>query len=76
MQEIKREPITPQAIEIGMMRSMERMMISLEKAYEAGRGEGIGDKEEIMLLEAMVKAKNLQRHVKKAFGKRVTRKKS
>lgn len=76
MQEIKREPITSQAIETGMMRSMERMMISLEKAYEAGREEGIGDKEEIMLLEAMVKARNLQRHVEKAFGKCVTRKKA
>ncbi len=76
LQEIKREPITPQAIEAGMMRSMERMMVNLEKAYSAGKEEGIGDQEEIMLLEAMVKAKNLQKHVEKAFGKGKTKTRS
>lgn len=75
LQEMKREPITPQTIEAGMMRSMERMMVSLEKAYDSGKKEGIGDKDEILLLEAMVKAKNLKTHVEKAFGKKKTRKK-
>ena len=71
--ELKREPMTPQAVEAGMMRSMERLMTGLQKAYEA-RGEGVTDEEEILLLEAMVKAKNLEKHVEKAFGRSVKKK--
>ena len=48
-------------------------MTGLQKAYEA-RGEGVTDEEEILLLEAMVKAKNLEKHVEKAFGRSVKKK--
>ena len=71
--EMKREPITPQAIEEGMMRSMDRLMTGLRGAYESGKKEGIADDDEILLLEAMVKAKNLQEHVEKTFGMRVNK---
>lgn len=69
LHEVKREPVTPQAVEAGMMRSIDRMMTSLEKAYEAGKNEGMNDADEILLLEAMVKGKNLEKHVQKAFGR-------
>ncbi|NOS67593.1 MAG: hypothetical protein HOO67_04490 [Candidatus Peribacteraceae bacterium] len=78
LKEIARQPMSPQALEGAMMRSMERLMTGLEGAYEAQqtqRGsstredEKKNDDEEILLLEAMVKAKNLQKNVEKAFGK-------
>ena len=79
LQEIKREPVTPQALEAAMMRSMDRLMTGLQGAYEthqAGhnqRGHTVhdtkNDDEEILLLETLVKAKNLEKHVGKAFGK-------
>lgn len=68
LQEVKREPLTPQALEQGMMRSMERLMSGLQGAYEKGQKKGINDEEEILLLETMVKAKNLKTHVRKAFS--------
>ena len=74
LQELKREAISPQAMEAAMMRSMERLMGGLEKAYASGTEEGMNDKEEIMLLETMVKAKNLEKQVKKAFGRKTKRK--
>lgn len=86
LEEMKREPITPQAMEAAMMRSMDRLMTGLQGAYEShqngiqrghsAREEKKNDEEEILLLEAMVKAKNLQRNVEKAFGKTKKRKKS
>ncbi len=82
--EIKREPITPQAIEEGMMRSMDRLMTGLQGAYDthqnqtqrasSTRDQKKNDEEEILLLETMVKAKNLQTHVEKAFGRTVKKK--
>lgn len=57
-----------------MMRSMERLMTGLQGAYETSKKEGIGDSEEILLLEAMAKAKNLEKHVQKAFGKNIKKK--
>lgn len=69
LKELKREPITPQVIEAGMMRSMDRLMTSLQKAYDSGMKEGMGDKEEILVLEALAKAKHLQEHVQKVFRK-------
>src|SRR3989338_9078498 len=71
--EINRGPVTPQALEQGMMRSMERLLTGLAGAYDAhqrgatDRDEKRNDEEEIFLLKAMVKAKNLQRYVEKAF---------
>ncbi len=70
LQEIKREPLTPQSLEQGMMRPVERLMSGLEKTYEDGVKKGINDDEEILLLETMVKAKNLEAQVKKAFSKK------
>ena len=76
LQEIKREPMTPQALEAAMMRSMDRLMTGLQGAYDShqegtpARDEKKNDEEEILLLEAMVKAKNLKTHVEKAFGKK------
>lgn len=87
LKEVGRQPMSQQALEGAMMRSMERLMTGLEGAYEAQqkqsqrgsstRGdEKKNDDEEILLLEAMVKAKNLQKHVEKAFGKGSKRKKN
>lgn len=86
LQEVAREPVTPQALETAMMRSMDRLMTGLQGAYDSHqdqtkrgvpsgsrgttRNEKKNDEEEILLLEAMVKAKNLQTHVEKAFGKK------
>ncbi len=70
LQEIRREPFSPQAVEQGMMRSMERLMTGLKTAYESGKKEGIPDNDEILLLETMVKAKNLEEELGKIFGPR------
>lgn len=85
LKELKREPMSQQALEIAMMRSMERLMTGLQGAYDAQQKQAEGasstrdekknDEEEILLLEAMVKAKNLQKHVEKAFGKGKAKKK-
>ena len=79
LKEMARQAMSPQALEEAMMRSMDRLMTGLQGAYETHqsghdqRGHTARDKkndeEEILLLEAMVKAKNLQTHVEKAFGK-------
>ena len=81
LQEISREPVTPQAMEAAMMRSMERLMTGLQSAYDTHqnddqRGSSNRDEEEILLLETLVKAKNLEKHVGKAFGKNPGKKKS
>lgn len=65
--EVDREPLTAEAMEAAMMKSVDRMMTSLTKAYDAGNR---SDDEEILLLEAMAKAKNLQKGIEKTFGKR------
>jgi hypothetical protein len=69
MQEVNRRPITREALEEGMMRSMERMLVSLEKAY-ASRPDDMSDADEILLLQAMAKAKNLEKGIEKAFVKK------
>ncbi len=71
VQEVKREPLTPQALEEGMMRSMDRLMAGLRKAYDARQQHpsagATTDADDILLLETMVKAKNLEKEVSKMF---------
>ncbi len=64
---VAREPLTPQSMEAAMMKSVEKMIASLQKAYDTQPEKT--DDEEILLLEAMVKAKNLEKGIQKAFGK-------
>ena len=66
--EVCREPLTPEALQVGLMRSVDRLMSNLQKAYEAREGEWRSDGEELLMLEALAKGKDLEQHVKKAFA--------
>ena len=71
--ETHREPLTPEALQAGLMRSVDRLMSNLQKAYEAREGEWHDDGEELLMLEALAKGKDLEEHVKKAFGNKKNR---
>lgn len=68
LEETLREPLTPESLEAGLMRSVDRLMGNLRKVYDARGGEWRSDSEELLMLEALAKAKDLEAHVKKAFG--------
>ena len=70
LEEIKREDLTPESLEAAMMKSVDTLMKNLEQAYASKEGEWKNDEEEVLLLEAMAKAKNLEKHVQKTFGPR------
>lgn len=65
LDELKREPITPQVMEEGMMRSMEHLLTSLEKTYAEA---GTSDENEELLLDAMSQTQDLQIHIHKVFN--------
>ena len=67
LNEVEREPLTPQTMEAAMMKSVEKMMTQLQKAYDTKPAD-MKDDDEILLLQAMVKAKNLETHIQKVFG--------
>lgn len=71
LQEMRREPITPEAVETAMMQSMDKLMSGLKGAYDARAKNGeTNDTDEIALLEMMAKTQNLQKTIEKSFAPR------
>ncbi|MDO8511889.1 MAG: hypothetical protein Q7S57_01340 [bacterium] len=60
LKELKREPITPELIAVGMKKSAESIVTNLQKAYEAGKTAGFEKDEEEEMLQALAKAKEMR----------------
>lgn len=57
-------------IETRLTSAIEHVLCGLQKAYDTAKKEGIADRDEILLLETLVKAKNLEGELQKMFGVR------